>query len=70
MLQDLLVVDTSSKIYTVPSVLFHKYGGADVPVKNFISHFSMLVPTKSYVKLAKVNMGLTQVIEIILMLFS
>ena len=29
----------------------------------------MLVPTKSYVKLAKVNMGLTQVIEIILIFF-
>ena len=70
MTQALLVVATSSHIYTFPSILFHKYGGTNVPVTNFISHVYMLVPTKSDVKLAKVNMRIVQVIEIILMLFS
>ena len=70
MTQALLVVATSSQIYTAPSMFFHKYGGTNVPVTNFISHVYMLVPTKSDVKLTKVNMRLAQVIGIILMLFS
>ena len=70
MIQYLIVVATSSKSYTVPSMLFHKYGQANVPVKKIISHFYMLVPTKSDVKLAKGNMGLAQGIGIILMFIS
>ena len=46
MLQDLLVVAPPSKFYTVSTVLFHKYGGANVEVTNCMSHFSMFVPTK------------------------
>ena len=50
--------------------LFHKYGGADVAVTNFMSNFSMLVPTKATVKLANVNTGHAQVIGIILCHFT
>ena len=46
--------------------LFHKYGGADVAVTNFMSKFSMLVPTKATVKLANGNTVHAQVIRIIL----
>ena len=50
-------------------MLFHKYGGANVGVTNFISHFSMLVPTKSNMKLANVNTGHAQGIGTILCCF-
>ena len=66
MLQALLVVAPPSKLYTVCTVLFHKYGGANAEVTNCISHFSMFVPTKSTVKLANGNTGHAQVIGIIL----
>ena len=53
-----LVVTTSSKIYTVSTVLFHKYGGEVT--------FYMFVPTKATMKFANVNAGNSQLIGIIL----
>ena len=47
-------------------MLFHKYSGANIAVTNVMSHFSMFVPTKANVKLANVNTGHAQGIEIIL----
>ena len=44
--------------------------GENVAVTNFMSHFSMFVPTKSYVKLANGNMGHAQVISIFLCHFT
>ena len=41
------MVPPTSKFNTVHSVLFHKNGGVNVAVKNFMSHFSMFVSTKS-----------------------
>ena len=66
MLQAWLVVAPPSKFYTVSTVLFHKYGGAKVAVGNYMSHFSMFVPTKATVKLVNVNTGNSQIIGIIL----
>ena len=45
-LQALLVFAPPSKIYTVSTVLFHKYGGTNVVVKNVMLHFSMFVPAR------------------------
>ena len=70
MLQDWLVVAPPSKFYTVSTVLFHKDGGANVAVTNFVSHFSMFVSTKVTLKLANGNTGHDQVIAIILCPFS
>ena len=70
MLQGWLVVAPSSKVYTLNTVLFHKYVGANVAVTNCMSHFSMFVPTKDSVKLANGNMGHAQVIGIVLCIFS
>ena len=50
-------------------MLFNKYGGENVGVKHFMSHFSMFFPTKANVKLANGNKGHAQVIEIILCCF-
>ena len=47
-------------------MLLHKDGGANVAVKNCMSHFYMFVPTKSTVKLAIGNKRHDQGIEIIL----
>ena len=69
MLQYLMVVAPPSNFYAVSTVLFHKYGGANVAVINCISHFSMFVPTNSTVKISNVNMVHTQVIGIILCRF-
>ena len=66
MLQDLLVVAPTSKVYTVYTVLFNKYGGDNVLLTNCMSHFSMFVPTKATVKLANEKTGHAQVIGIIL----
>ena len=66
MLQDWLVVSPYSKVYTVYTVLFHKYGGENVAVKNWMSNFSMFVPTKTTVKLANGNTGHVQWVRIIL----
>ena len=63
------MVTPLSKFYTVSTVLFHKYGGVNVAVKNFMSHFYMFVPTKANVKLANGNTGHAQVIGIILCRF-
>ena len=70
MFQAWLVVATSSKFYTDFTVLFHKYGGANVSITNFMSHFSMLVLTKANVKLANGNTGHEQVIGIISCCFT
>ena len=51
MLQDWLMVATPSKIYTISTVLFHKYGRENVAVTNCMSHFSMFFLTKATVKL-------------------
>ena len=55
-----------SKFYTVSTVLFNKYGGANVAVTNCMSHFYMFYPTITNVKLANVNTGHAQGIGIIL----
>ena len=64
-----MVVYPASIFYTVSTVLFHKYGVANVSVTNFMSHFYMFVPTKSNVKLANGNTGHAQGIGIILCRF-
>ena len=69
MLQAWLVVAPPSKFYTVSTVLFHKYGGANFAFTNFMSHFSMFVSTKATVKLANGNTGHAQGIGIILYRF-
>ena len=66
MFQAWLVVSPPSKVYTVSTVLFHKYGGANFAATNFMSQFSMFVPTKVTVKLANGNTGHAKVIVIIL----
>ena len=45
--------------------MFHKYGGANVAVKNYKSQFSMFFLTKATVKLANWNMGNAQGVGII-----
>ena len=70
MFQAWLVVAPYSKFYKISTVLFHKYGGENVYVTNFMSHFSMLFPTKSTVKLANGNTGHAQGIGIILCRFT
>ena len=69
MLQAWLVVAPPSKFYTVSTMLFHKYRGANFSVKKFMSHFSMFVPNKDTVKLANGNTGNYQWIGIILCRF-
>ena len=59
-----------SNLYTEFNVLFHKYGGMNVAVKNSMSHFSMFVPTNATVKFANVNMVHSQGIGIILCHFT
>ena len=66
MLQDWIVVPPSSKVYTVSTVLFHKYVGANVTAKNCMSHVSMFSPTKATMKLDNGNTGHAQWIGIIL----
>ena len=66
MLKAWLVISTSSKSYTVSTMLFYKHVGDNVWVKNPISLFSMYVPTKANVKLANGNKGMAQVAVIIL----
>ena len=64
------MVAPSSKFYTVSTMLFHKYGGANVAIKNCICHtFLCFLPTKATVKLANNNTGHLQEIEIILCRF-
>ena len=50
-------------------MLFHKYGGANTSVTNWMSHFPMFVPTKYTVKLANESTGHAQAIGIILCCF-
>ena len=69
MLQAWLVVAPPSKFYTLSTVLFHKYRGEKVAVKDCMSHFSMFVSTKSTVKMANRNTGHTQGVGIILCRF-
>ena len=57
-------------IYTLSTVLFHKYGEANGVVTNRMSQFSMFVSTKATVKLANVNMGQAQGIVIVLCSFT
>ena len=47
-------------------MLIHKDGGENVAVKNYMSHFSMIFPTKFNVKFSNGNMGYDQGIGIIL----
>ena len=70
MLQALIVVAPSSSIYTVSTVLSHKYGGANFSVTNFMSWFSMVFLTKATVELANENMGHAQIISIIIWHFT
>ena len=64
-----MVVAPPSKLYTVSTVLFHKYGGANFAVTNYMSQFSTFVPTKATVKLAYGNTGNDQGVGIILCQF-
>ena len=70
MLQALIVVTPVSKFYTVSTVLFYKYGGENVGLKNCMSHVYMFVPIKANVKLANINTGHAQGIGIILCCFN
>ena len=63
------MVAPPSKFYIVSTVLFHKYGGANVAVTNGMSHFSIFVPTKATMKLANENTGHAQGIGIIIYIF-
>ena len=63
------MVAPTLKCYTVYTVLFHKYGGADVAIKHFMSHFFMFVPTKGTVKLANGNTRHAQGIGMVLCRF-
>ena len=49
------MVTPSSTLYTVYTVIFHKYGGASFDATNFISHVYMFIPTKANVKLSNVK---------------
>ena len=64
------MVAPTSKFYTTSTVLFHKYGGANVAVKNFMSHFYMFLPIEATAKLAYQNTVYAQVIGIILCCFT
>ena len=68
-LKTILLVDPSSKIYTVSTVLFNKYEESNVIVSNGLSHLYISVMTKSNVKLANDSMGHAQGIWIILCYF-
>ena len=63
------MVAPPTKFYTVATMLFHKYGGANVVVTNFMSRFSMFVPTKATVKVSNGNTVHAQGIGIILYRF-
>ena len=68
-LQDCLVVSPSSILYTVSALFFRKCVGSNFWVIDYMSHFYMLVPTKSKVKLYNGNMRHAQLIGIILFIF-
>ena len=68
MLQDWLLVDPSSNLYTVSTVLFHKYWVANFDVKIYLSTFSMFVPTVDNVKFADDNMVHVQGISIFILI--
>ena len=63
------MVATYSKIYTLSTLFFNKYLGANVGVTNCMSQFCMFVPTKANVKLTNVNTVHAQGIRIILYSF-
>ena len=44
-----------SELFTVSTVLFHKYGRENIGVANCLSRFSMSVPDKVKVKLSNSN---------------
>ena len=69
MLQSLLVASPTSKFYTLSTVLFHKDEEAIFLVTNWMSHFSMFVPTKATVKLVNGNTVHAQGIGVILCRF-
>ena len=60
-----LVVSPYSKVYTVLTVFFNKYGGAIFGVKNGLLHFSMFITTKFNIKSAGGNMGDSQGVGIV-----
>ena len=64
------MITYTSKLFTVSTVLLHKYEWENVSVTNFMSHFSMFVPTKISVKLANGNMVHAQGIVIIVCRFT
>ena len=66
MVQALLVVAHSSNFNTVSTLLSHNDGGVNFSVTDFMSHFSMFVPTKATVKFDNVNTGHAQFIWIVL----
>ena len=70
LLQAWLVVAPTSNNYTDYTVLFHKYGGANVSFKHFMSQCSMFVPTKATVKLDNGNTVHNQRIGIFLCRFT
>ena len=63
------MVAPPSKLYTVSDVLFHKYGGANVAVTNCMSHFSVFVPTKATVKLAKETRDMSKELGLVYVAF-
>ena len=69
MLQSIRLFAPPSKSYTVYTVFFHKDGGENFAVTNFMSYFSMFLPTKATVKLANGNTVHSQGVGIILCSF-
>ena len=69
-LQYWLVVDPTSKDYTLSTVFFHKHEGEKFGVTNLMSHFSMFLPTKANVKLSNGNTGHAQLIGNVLCFFT
>ena len=63
------MVAPPSKFDTLSTVLFHKYGGENVSVKNYMSRFSMFVQTKATVKFYNGNTGHSQGTGVVLCRF-
>ena len=70
MFQAWLVYGPYSEFCTFSNLLFHKYGGENIGITNYMSHFYMFESTKANVKLANGNTGPAQGFGIILWHFA
>ena len=64
------MVDPLSKLYTVSNELFYKYVGENIGFENLMPQVSMLIYTRSDVKLSDDNKGHYQLIVIDLCCFT